>query len=357
MSGTSLDGLDIALCQFTKIKKQWTFKIIKAETINYNNAWNKLFSTVHSYTATELLIAHNKYGEYLGEQCILFLKKHNLSADYISSHGHTIFHQPQNKFTFQLGNGNAIAAVTGLDVIYDFRSADVAIGGQGAPLVPIGDELLFSEYAACLNLGGIANISFKQKNKRIAYDICPFNMGANYLASKLNKVYDKDGHIASAGKLIPVLLKKMEQLSYYQKTPPKSLGREWFEKEMRFLLEQHQPTKFSNSDVNFHLSNNMHTYMMHVTNRIKYDLKHNKISSILLSGGGVFNKFAVKQLESQNHTKIIIPNNTIVAFKEALIFAFLGVLRMLNIPNCISSVTGAPYNSIGGVIVKGSCKQ
>ncbi len=228
MSGTSLDGVDIAYCEF-KFDQKWDFKIGCAETIDYPQKWIDRLSSLINSDAEKISYTHFEYGKYLGEITGNFIQRNRLSPDFISSHGHTIFHQPEKGFTLQIGDGNSISAVTGFPVVFDFRSLDVALGGQGAPLVPIGDRLLFGQFDYCLNLGGIANISFEQAGKRLAFDICPVNIALNFLASLAGRRYDINGSIASKGFITPPLLKKLNQLNYYQKNPPKSLSREWIE--------------------------------------------------------------------------------------------------------------------------------
>ncbi len=239
MSGTSLDGLDIAYCSFKHEKGKWHFNIKEAVTIKYSSEWLKKLSTAHKLSSIQLLQLHNDYGYYLGACVNKFIKEKTIDKiDFVSSHGHTIFHQPEKHFTFQLGNGAAIAAKCNLPAISDFRSLDVLLGGQGAPLVPIGDKLLFSEYDFCFNLGGIANISFESKKKRLAFDICPVNIVLNHLAGLLNKEYDRDGLIAAAGKVDAKLLNSLNSLSYYKQAFPKSIGREWVEEEFLPILNK-----------------------------------------------------------------------------------------------------------------------
>ena len=229
MSGTSLDGLDLALCEFFLNGEKYTYKIIKAKTLKYNNIWRKKLEEGRKNSLVEFLKLNVEYGEHIGIEIKKFLYGQQ-KPDAIASHGHTVFHQPQNGFTTQIGCGANIAAVTGITTVCDFRSLDVALRGQGAPLVPIGDEKLFSDYGACLNLGGIANISFKKGNKRIAYDICEANMLLNYLSNKAGKNYDKGGAMAEKGSVEKSLLKKLNKKKFYKEKAPKSLGREWFEK-------------------------------------------------------------------------------------------------------------------------------
>ena len=217
MSGTSLDGVDIALCTLSpsptlpkgKRKKNWRYKINVAKTIPYSAHWQRRLQNLENETALAFAQTDTEYGHYLGKLVGSFIKKHRIKPTFVASHGHTIFHQPQNGITTQIGNGAAIAAECGIPVICDFRSKDVALGGQGAPLVPIGDELLFADHSFCLNLGGFANISFSHNNKRMAYDVCPANIVLNALSQKLGKKYDPNGTLSRRGKIDEILLKKL----------------------------------------------------------------------------------------------------------------------------------------------------
>jgi len=290
---------------------------------------------------SELLQLHNEYGFYLGDCVKQFRKEHDIKKiDFIASHGHTIFHQPEKHFTFQLGNGAALSAKCALSVVSDFRSLDIALGGQGAPLVPIGDKLLFTEYTYCLNLGGFANISFEHKGQRVAFDICPVNIILNHLAGILHQEFDKDGLIASKGKVNKELLQKLNSIVFYKKAFPKSLGREWLEKEfMPYINDSHAS-----------IEDKMASVSEHIAVQIATIIKRKK-GSLLATGGGSFNTFLmhrIKQLSPQ--IKVIISKKELVNYKEALVFAFLGVLRWRGEDNCLKSVTGASKNNSGGSI-------
>jgi anhydro-N-acetylmuramic acid kinase len=282
---------------------------------------------------------HAAYGQYLGTLVRSFLKRNNAKADFISSHGHTVFHQPGNHFTAQAGDGAALSAACGLPVVCDFRTADVALGGQGAPLVPIGDQLLFSEYEYCLNLGGIANISFSRGGKRIAYDICPVNMVLNHLASEKGKGYDKGGKMAEKGYFNVILLSKLNSAPYYQRTYPKSLGREEIEKYFFKILKRE---KASTED-------KLHTFIEHVAIEIAAATRNRK-GKMLVTGGGAYNDYLISRIRAHSSLQVVIPSPKIIEFKEALIFAFLGVLRWRNEVNTLKSVTGARRDSSGGAI-------
>lgn len=338
MSGTSLDGLDICFAAFEK-KNGWNFEILKAETIPYPENWeNKLRHSIH-LSSEELLELHSEYGFYLGQRVKQFISDHHLDhIDLISSHGHTVFHQPQRKFTLQIGDGRAIIIETGLPVIYDFRSQDVLMGGNGAPLVPIGDELLFSEYDACLNLGGFSNISLKKDNQRIAFDIAPFNIVLNRLAQKFNKSFDENGDLARKGNISEELLTKLNTLDFYSQPHPKSLGIEWCTEFIFPLLE------------NTAAENAMATFTEHVAQQISNVINQNNLQNVLCTGGGTYNTFLIEKIREKTKSGIIIPEKEIIDYKEALIFGFMGVLKMNNEINVLASATGSTMDHSSGLI-------
>ena len=338
MSGTSLDGVDIAFCHFTRDSENWSFEIVKAETIEYPKFWINKLRQLPDSNPDELKKSHVEYGHFLGELVKKFIFKNNFTPEYIASHGHTIFHEPEKKITFQLGDGSAISASSGLPVISDFRSLDVELGGQGAPLVPIGDKLLFGEYEFCLNLGGFSNISFEENGKRIAFDICPVNIILNKLAGELGKDFDKNGQLASTGKIDSDLLNDLNNLKFYQNQPPKSLANEWLQQEFIPLL--------NNSNIS--TVDKMRTVVEHFAIQIANSSNTEICGKILTTGGGAFNKFLISRIKHYNQNKIIIPDKEIIEFKEAMIFAFLGVLKLRNEVNCLSSVTGASRDCVGG---------
>ncbi len=340
MSGTSLDGVDVACCQFYFESNKWNYKIIVAETFQYDYTWKEKLNHAINSDALHLILLHTEYGAYLGKLVNKFILKNKLPIDFIASHGHTIFHQPEKRMTFQIGDGSAIAAVTGLPVICDFRSGDVALGGQGAPLVPIGDKYLFSEFDFCINLGGFANISFDKDDKRIAFDICPVNIVMNKYAELLGIPFDNDGLIASHGNLNNDLFDELNNLEFYFSKYPKSLGREWVDKNIFPLIEKY---KISVED-------KLYTFCEHVALQISVILNSEKTGKALVTGGGAYNKHLISRITDFSTHEIIIPDNTTVEYKEALVFAFLGLLRMNNEINCLSSVTGASRDHSSGAI-------
>lgn len=340
MSGTSLDGVDIAYCEFSYYEEKWHYSIKHAETIEYNNTWLIRLKELHKQPAFVFPKTDAFYGKYLGQLAKAFINKHKIEVDFIASHGHTIFHQPEKGFTAQIGSGANIYAETGITTINDFRVVDVALGGQGAPLVPIGDELLFNEFDACLNLGGFSNISFKRKNKRVAFDISPCNIVMNPVANLLGVAYDDEGKFASDGIVNEELLMQLNNLSFYQKHSPKSLGAEWVTENFWPIVKHFQ---ISPNDL-------LATFSKHIAQQIIEVIKNNNLKNILTTGGGSFNKHLIGEINAHTSNALFVPNKNLINFKEALIFAFLGVLRIRKTENSLISITGALKNSIGGSI-------
>ena len=343
MSGTSLDGIDLALVKFLK-EDTWSYKIHVAETIPYPKHWEQKLNAAVHLEGKELLQLNEDYTDLLGDVISEFLKRHNISAlDAVCSHGHTVKHEPDNAYTLQIGNLSKLADRVQQKVVCDFRVQDVKLGGQGAPLVPIGDQLLFSEYDYCINLGGFANISTAVKKARIAYDICAVNTVLNFLAGKMDLAYDKDGALAASGQVHPELLKKLNSLAFYGQQPPKSLGIEWVNREILPLLK-----------ADIAIPDALRTYTEHAAEQIASEIASNPDVKVLLTGGGAFNSFLVEQIRSRTEAQVIIPSEEVVNFKEALIFAFLGVLRMRGEVNVLSSVTGASKDhSAGNIFLPG----
>jgi anhydro-N-acetylmuramic acid kinase len=343
MSGTSLDGLDITCCTFVKKDAGWSYLLDACETIRYTPSLKAKLRTGHKMESQKLLKLHHEFGFFLGNEVKKFIKKNNLrKIDFVASHGHTIFHQPQNGFTFQLGDGNDLHEACGLPVINDFRSLDVSRGGQGAPLVPIGDHLLFSEYDVCLNLGGIANLSRKVKGERIAYDICYANMGLNYLAQQVKKEYDKGGNLAAQGKVNEKLFAALSKKYVAWHTSRPSLGREDFEKLFLSILN----TK------NITTADKLCTFTESIAYEIANAINKTKTKSVLVTGGGAFNNFLLYRLNELggDENQFVLPEENVINFKEAMIFAFLGVLRFRNDQNTFRSVTKARADSSSGVM-------
>ncbi len=339
MSGTSLDGLDLAYCELV-IDKKWEYKILQSATIPYSEKREKILRQAVLLTGVELTSLHHKFGKYIGEECNHFIQKHSLAPDFISSHGHTVFHQPQRGFTLQIGHGADIFAETRIPVVCDFRSQDVAMGGQGAPLVPVGDHFLFNEYEACLNLGGFANISAQVDSKRIAWDICAVNVVLNHFARKLGKAYDDGGNIARTGKLFEPLSIELGTLRFYKQPPPKSLGIEWVYAELMPLLEKYN---ISPEDI-------LHTYTLHIAEVIGKVIDSLKAAKVLFTGGGVYHHFLMQTIKEKTSSHIHIPDESTIQYKEALIFALLGTLKWRGENNVWKSVTGASEDHSSGIV-------
>lgn len=340
MSGSSMDGLDLAYCELEFMNQKWTFRIGPAETIPYDEKWKvRLTQLEHQpafiYPKTDLF-----YGKYIGQCINAFIKKNNLKVDLIASHGHTVFHQPENGFTAQIGNGASIHAETGLPVVSDFRTVDVMLGGQGAPLVPMGDKVLFSEYDACLNLGGFANISYRKEGKMKAFDVCPCNIMLNRIAEKQGKEFDEDGKMAASGTIHPELLNQLNALEFYQKQGAKSLGKEWVNHTIWPVVLKH----------NLPDQNILATFVEHIVVQLSRVIEESNAQTVLVTGGGAFNDFLMEQLQHNVKAKCVIPDTQTIAFKEALIFAFLGVLKIRGEENVLSEVTGSSRNNIGGAL-------
>ena len=345
MSGTSLDGLDLAYCYFWKEESQWRFEIVKSYEVSYDNSLFEKLKTAILLTEEEHLKLHHEYGLWLGEQARHFIAQDHLDVDFIASHGHTSHHRPEEGITFQLGHGQEIANVSNHKVICDFRTQDVSLQGEGAPLVPIGDHLLLPEFEFCLNLGGISNISFQKDGKRVAFDIGMANMPLNYLTEKINLKYDKGGLLARSGRLIPELLERLNALDYYQLPYPKSTGYEWFSSKVVPLLDHF---KADTKDL-------LHTVIHHNCEQIAKIItaeKTNQESTVIATGGGALNHFFIDTLKEKlgQTCRVVIPNKEFIAYKEAMVFAFMGVLRERKEVNIYASVTGAKKDSSSGVV-------
>lgn len=338
MSGTSLDGLDIVYCTLKNNNGKWTYKLNHSTTYNYSKKLKSYLQHLEHATARGLAQAHMDFGTFLGQQVNKFIEDNNISPQLISSHGHTVFHEPGKSYTFQLGAGSSISAITGMKVISDFRAQDVALGGEGAPLVPIGDELLFAKYDYCLNLGGIANISYQRNKKRVAFDICPVNIVLNSYANRLGKNYDNKGMFAKQGTVDAKLLSNLNKLGYYRKAKhkPKSLGNEWVEKSVLPLFKGVQAR------------NVLATYTEHVATQIAKVVDEGK--NVLVTGGGAYNEYLMERVKELSNANYIIPEPDLVEYKEAIIFSLLGVLRLEGENNTLSSVTGANKDSSGGSV-------
>jgi anhydro-N-acetylmuramic acid kinase len=340
MSGTSLDGIDMMYATYFN-DKHWRFEIQQSETVKYTKDWKLILNQLVTKSLDELDAIDKSYSEYLARVVLDFIKKHKLEAiDFIASHGHTALHRPEEGLTYQIGNQQTFADILKNKVICDFRIQDVEYGGQGAPLVPIGDRLLFPSYTYCLNLGGFANISFEHNAKRIAYDICPVNIVLNHYVLKLGLEYDDKGQLASEGEIDKELLTKLNDLQFYKEKPPKSLGLEWVDLNIFPLIDS----------FNLQIEVILRTFIEHITIQISKHL-NSKSADVLITGGGVYNHFLMRRLKHMSQATIIIPNQEIIEYKEALVFGLLGILKERNTVNCLKSVTGAARDHSSGKIL------
>jgi anhydro-N-acetylmuramic acid kinase len=341
MSGTSLDGLDISYSCFTHKNDVWSFKLISSKAVSYTSQLKDKLRNAIVMTGLELTKFDVELGKFYADEVAKFIDEEGVTEiDVIGSHGHTVFHQPENGFTLQIGDASWIHKKTRKIVVSDFRSQDVALGGQGAPLVPIGDKLLFSDYDYRINLGGFANISFESGDSTSAFDICAVNTILNMYSNKLGMEYDDKGKVSKNGNVIPEMFKDLEKIDFYKQSSPKSLGVEWNEKVLFPILDKYVSRKVE--DI-------MHTYTLHVASQITKVLKgENK--KILISGGGAFNDYLISLIRELSSHNIIIENRQITDFKEAIIFSFLAILKIRGEVNCLAEVTGASINHSTGVI-------
>ncbi len=341
MSGTSLDGVDLAHINFEIKKGKWSYQIFECDTFSYSNEMiSKLKNGIH-LSSIELSELNIEYTNLLGNIISEFIAKNNISnLDAVCSHGHTILHQPQNGFTLQIGNLPEIAKITNQKVVCNFRVQDVLFGGQGAPLVPIGDEILFSEFDYCLNLGGFSNISFEENNERIAFDISPVNTVLNFYANTFGLEYDDKGKISESGNINIELFDELNKLEFYHKSYPKSLGFEFVQEIILPILNNYPIT----------VEDKMRTFTEHIAFQIGEILK-TKTGKLLISGGGVYNEFLIERIKKYLPSiEVIIPDEKTIQYKEALIFALLGVLKLRNEINVLASVTGAKQNHSSGEV-------
>lgn len=344
MSGTSGDGLDLAYVHF-ELNKGWSFDIVHSQTCSFPQDLGEKLSTAHLLSGLDLAQFDVDFGNWMGGRVKEFCREHQIAPMAVASHGHTVFHQPKNKLTLQIGNGWALHQASGKRVITDFRMLDVQLGGQGAPLVPIGDRLLFPQVDFCINLGGISNLSMEKSGQRIAFDSSPFNLLLNAQARKLGKPYDAGGEIARYGEVDFMLLNALDQLPFYASLSAKSLGREDMERDFIPLIEQ------SGLPPEVVLSTLVEHFAFQIAKVIK-TYTSTPTPLVLITGGGAYNTYFIERLDHHlaHQWEHYQASSELIEFKEALIFAFLGVLRLREEPNCLAAVTGASRDSCGGVI-------
>lgn len=340
MSGTSLDGLDLCLAKFTcQESGEWQYEIEKSFCFPYTSEERQKLQSAGKLSGRDLLMLHKWFGVFQAEKINAFLQGFD-KPDCIALHGHTVFHEPEFGLNFQLGDGNVVAAKTKIPCIYDFRSMDVALGGQGAPLVPMGDKLLFAEFDACLNLGGFSNISFLRNGKSVAYDICPLNIVFNQLSALLNLPFDNMGNLAASGEINQTVFENLNSLPYYSRKGSKSLSEEWLNTAYWTILNE-EPK----------IENRMRTASEHAAIQIAQEINNNRLIDVLASGGGIYNAFFINRLKHYApKLQLLQSDKNLIDFKEALIFAFLGALRYLNMTNILAEYTGARADSCSGII-------
>lgn len=351
MSGSSLDGLDVAYVELEENAGNWTYELVASECIPYNDYWLNKLTALHTLSAVDYMLAHTEFGHYCGEKVneFILVNKLEFKVQLIVSHGHTVFHLPGKLMTSQIGDGAAIAAETGINVVSDLRAMDVALNGQGAPIVPIGEKLLYKDFDFLLNIGGITNISFKGEDNYIAYDVCPANRVLNLLAREKGLPYDDGGKMAMNGKLIPDIFGALNELEYYSNPYPKSLANSFGTDVIYPLVTR----TGSVEDV-------LHTYCEHIAFQVKEAVQmirsnegFHASSKMLVTGGGAHNNFLTGRLShylNEVGVTLEIPSKEIIEFKEAIIMALIGVLRWREENNVLSSVTGASRDSIGGAV-------
>jgi anhydro-N-acetylmuramic acid kinase len=348
MSGSSVDGLDIAYVHLHETGGKWGYEILAAECVEYTAEWKQQLTNAIHLSGLEYQLLHTRYGHFIGEKINHFITENGLQhkIDLIASHGHTTFHLPKQKMTAQIGDGAAIAAETQLPVVSDLRSLDIAFGGQGAPIVPIGQKLLFPEYHYFLNIGGIANVSVNNGGKYIAFDVCPANRILNMFAEEMNMEHDESGKIAASGKVNEALLQQLNALTYYQQPFPKSLANSFGVETVYPLIKKAGLT----------IPDALCTYVEHIALQIKNALFTEVTLSnaqLFVTGGGALNTYLIERLKaivSEKGIEVIVPDERLVQYKEALVMALLGALRWREETTVLSSVTGATTNSVGGAL-------
>lgn len=352
MSGSSLDGLDIVYTHLEETRGQWSYEIKAAACEPYDAEWTDRLRHAQQLSVAEYLRLHTAYGHYLGEKVLGFMKKHDLEhkVHFVASHGHTTFHDPASRTTGQVGDGAAIAAVTSLPVISDLRALDVALGGQGAPIVPIGDKLLLSGYDYLLNIGGIANLTVRKGQDILAFDISPANQALDILARRMGHDMDEDGAIAARGTLLQGVLSEMNEQEYYRRPAPKSLSNE---QAVALAFPEMMESPHQVPDM-------LRTMVQHIAEQVAAAVREYPVDSVekkmLVTGGGAFNSFLLQCLQAELEplgVAVVVPDEMVIKFKEALVMALIGALRWREEVNVLSSVTGASRDSVGGALWMG----
>ena len=344
MSGSSLDGIDLAYCVFCKSDTGWTFSLKYTDCIEWDEPIQQELKRATQLSGKELWYLHSRLGKYFGDKINVFVSRYALhqQVDFIASHGHTVFHFPEQQFTTQIGDGAQIAAVTGIPTIVDFRSKDIALYGSGAPVVPIGEKFLFQRNKLFLNIGGIANVSYHSNDSVIGFDVCCANQLLNYLAGKMDKPYDEYGAIAASGTVRQDLLLQLNAVTFFALPFPKSLDNGFSSNEMIPIIDSYS----------YSIADKLATCCEHIAMQLNTSLQfvQDKSEAIFTTGGGAFNRYLQQRIEAQTNRKVVVPSAEIVNYKEALIIAFMGVLRWRNEINVLQTVTGAKADSVNGAI-------
>lgn len=359
MSGSSLDGLDLAYCRLEwKDNAITAWEILQAETLPFSELWQRRLANLPQQDALIFAKTHTYFGHYTAELVQKFLDKHNVQQlDAIASHGHTVFHDPSRHLTAQIGDGAALAAKTGYTAICDFRTQDVALNGEGAPLAPLVEQHLLGGYDFYLNLGGIANVSAPVTDERwVAFDCCPANQVLNSLAQELGAPYDDAGAWAREGQVLPDLLTQVAQFEFYHQPYPKSLGNGWIQQE---VLPLYKTATGSWQDklatACEHTAINIATALQQIIEQEQ--LLPTSTFRVLTTGGGALNDYLMECIQAYCERSYTIeihrPCEELIIYKEALLMALLGVLRLEGQPNSLTSVTGAQRNTVNGAIYHG----
>lgn len=355
MSGSSLDGLDLAYCEFTLENEQVTWNLLIAETLPFSEMWQSRLAHLPFQNASVYAKTHIYLGYYFAELCNAFINKHQIQIDFIASHGHTIFHDPEKRYSAQIGDGAAIAAMTGIRTIDNFRTQDIALGGQGAPIAPIADRYLFKGYDFYLNLGGIVNISCNANDRFIAFDISGANQVLNRLAGEMALPYDAGGQLAASGQLLDDLFEKSNAPVFLKNPYPKSLSNQWVQETLVALFMDYE------GSIPDRLCTMVHHIAYQIQQSVREIIRREKMQTrdyrMIATGGGALNNFLMKTISGYNsNIQMTIPDRKMIEFKEAAMIALMGVLRVEGIPNTISSVTGASSDTISGAIHEGKLK-
>ncbi len=348
MSGTSLDGVDLCRCDVWQDDGAWRYEIHRAATVPYTEAWRTRLDDAISLPRGGLNALDREYAIYLAELINDFTRGETAPLT-VASHGHTIHHRPAEGYTKQVGHPQVLADHTGRPVVADFRREDVSLGGQGAPLVPVADWLLFGDAAVCINLGGFANFSFERNGHRLAADVTVCNLLLNRLASTIGLPYDDGGRLAAMGQADVALLTELDALPYFQQPLPKSLGREWFESSVWPLFSRKLDVATDGKRCAEKL---LATAVAHIVQQLIDALPSDAHGQVLVTGGGAFNSFLMEGFRQNLPHGLCVAetSNQLIEYKEALAFALLGALRLREEVNVLSSVTGASRDSCSGVI-------